>query len=116
MYQHTVDFIVVGAGSAGAALASRLSESGRYQVLLLEAGGDVHPLSRVPISFARFINRPGVNWLYASEPGASTGFRAIPVPRGRMPDSSSSCGEAMAPAETITSRAARASRILSRTA
>jgi choline dehydrogenase len=84
MYQHTVDFIVVGAGSAGAALASRLSESGRYQVLLLEAGGDVHPLSRVPISFARFINRPGVNWLYASEPGASTGFRAIPVPRGRM--------------------------------
>ena len=84
MYQHTVDFIVVGAGSAGAALAHRLSESGRYQVLLLEAGGETHPLSRVPISFARFINRPGVNWLYASEPEANTGGRAIPVPRGRM--------------------------------
>jgi len=84
MYQFTVDFIVVGAGSAGAALASRLSESGRYQVLLLEAGGETHPLSRVPISFARFINRPGVNWLYASEPEANTGGRAIPVPRGRM--------------------------------
>lgn len=84
MHQFTADFIVVGAGSAGAALASRLSESGRYQVLLLEAGGETHPLSRVPISFARFINRPGVNWLYAAEPEANTGGRPIPVPRGRM--------------------------------
>src|SRR5262245_5030315 len=84
MQPFTVDFIVVGAGSAGAALASRLSESGRHQVLLLEAGGETHPLSRVPISFARFINRPGVNWLYAAEPEASTGGRPIPVPRGRM--------------------------------
>jgi choline dehydrogenase len=84
MYQHTVDFIIVGAGSAGAALANRLTESGRYQVLLLEAGGETHPLSRVPISFAKFITKPGVNWLYASEPEPITGGRAIPVPRGRM--------------------------------
>ena len=84
MYQHTVDFIIVGAGSAGAALANRLTENGRHQVLLLEAGGETHPLSRVPISFARFITRPGVNWLYSSEPEAVTGGRAIPVPRGRM--------------------------------
>jgi choline dehydrogenase-like flavoprotein len=84
MDQFTVDFIVVGAGSAGAAITNRLTESGRYQVLLLEAGGETHPLSRVPISFAKFINRPGVNWLYASEPEANTGGRPIPVPRGRM--------------------------------
>ena len=84
MNQFTVDFIVVGAGSAGAALAGRLTEGGRYQVLLLEAGGETHPLSRVPISFAKFINRPGVNWLYASEAEAATGGRPIPVPRGRM--------------------------------
>ncbi|MEC9367799.1 MAG: GMC family oxidoreductase N-terminal domain-containing protein, partial [Pseudomonadota bacterium] len=80
----TVDYIVVGAGSAGSVLASRLSENGRYRVLLLEAGGKTHPLSRVPISFARFINQPGVNWLYESVPEANTGGRAIPVPRGRM--------------------------------
>ncbi len=84
MDQRTVDFIIVGAGSAGAALANRLTENGRFRVLLLEAGGKTHRLSQVPISFARFINRPGVNWLYASEPEDNTGGRAIPVPRGRM--------------------------------
>src|ERR1700750_2335856 len=84
MDQLTVDFIIVGAGSAGSALANRLTENGRFRVLLLEAGGKTHRLSQVPISFARFINRPGVNWLYASEPQDNTGGRAIPVPRGRM--------------------------------
>src|SRR5690349_6217146 len=80
----TADYVIIGAGSAGAALANRLTENGRHQVLLLEAGGETHPLSRVPVSFARFINRPGVNWLYASEPEPVTGGRAIPVPRGKM--------------------------------
>jgi choline dehydrogenase len=84
MDTRTADFVIIGAGSAGAALANRLSENGRYQVLLLEAGGETHPLSRVPVSYARFINRPGVNWLYASEPEAATGGRNIPVPRGKM--------------------------------
>ncbi|MFM9937968.1 MAG: GMC family oxidoreductase [Hyphomicrobiaceae bacterium] len=83
-YKHVVDFIVVGAGSAGSALAHRLTESGRYRVLLLEAGGETHPLSRIPVSFARFINRPGVNWLYSSEAEPATGGRNIPVPRGKM--------------------------------
>jgi choline dehydrogenase len=84
MNTRTADFVVIGGGSAGAAVANRLTESGRYQVLLLEAGAETHPLSRVPISFARFINRPGVNWLYASEPEPATGGRNIPVPRGKM--------------------------------
>ncbi|MBU2532540.1 MAG: GMC family oxidoreductase N-terminal domain-containing protein, partial [Alphaproteobacteria bacterium] len=89
MSAEAYDYIVVGAGSAGAAVASRLTESGRHRVLLLEAGGKTHPLSRVPISFARFINRPGVNWLYSSVPDVSTGGRPIPVPRGRMVGGSS---------------------------
>ncbi|MBV8835096.1 MAG: GMC family oxidoreductase N-terminal domain-containing protein [Alphaproteobacteria bacterium] len=84
MEPRRADFVIIGAGSAGAALANRLTENGRYDVLLLEAGGETHPLSRVPISYVRFINRPGVNWLYASEPETATGGRNIPVPRGKM--------------------------------
>src|ERR1043165_2349008 len=84
MDQRTVDFIIVGAGSAGAALANPPTAKGRFCVFLLGAGGETRRLSQVPISFARFINRPGVNWLYASEPQDNTGGRAIPVPRGRM--------------------------------
>src|SRR4029078_8993452 len=68
----TADYVIIGAGSAGAALASRLTENGRHQVLLLEAGGETHPLSRVPVSYVRFINRPGVNSLYASTPTATS--------------------------------------------
>ena len=88
-YKHQVDFIIVGAGSAGAALTFRLIETGQHRVLLLEAGGETHWLSRVPISFARFIKRPGVNWLYSSEPEPTTGGRRIPIPRGKMVGGSS---------------------------
>ena len=79
------DFVVVGAGSAGAVVASRLSENGRYRVVLLEAGGKTHPLSRVPLSYLYFINNTnGTNWLYSSEPEAATANRRVAVPRGRM--------------------------------
>jgi choline dehydrogenase len=84
MYRHVVDYIIVGAGSAGAALAYRLTQTGKYRVLLLEAGKETHPLSRIPISFAKFIKQPGVNWLYSSEPEKATGGRPIPIPRGKM--------------------------------
>ena len=78
------DYIVVGAGSAGAALAARLSENSRHRVLLVEAGCASHPYSRFPISFGLLINNPRANWLYASEPEENTAKRAIPVPRGKM--------------------------------
>jgi len=78
------DYIVVGAGSAGAALAARLSENGGQRVLLVEAGRASHPYSRFPISFGLLINNPSANWLYASEPEPNTANRAIPVPRGKL--------------------------------
>ncbi|MDA1101265.1 MAG: GMC family oxidoreductase N-terminal domain-containing protein [Proteobacteria bacterium] len=84
MESRSFDYIVVGAGSAGAVLANRLTASGRHRVLLLEAGRPSHPWSRVPIGFARLIDNPKANWLYQSEPEESTGQRNIPVPRGKL--------------------------------
>jgi choline dehydrogenase len=84
MGEQSYDFIVVGGGSAGCALANRLSENGRHRVLLLEAGPRSHFLERVPISYSKFIDNPAVNWCYMSKPEESTGGRPIPVPRGRL--------------------------------
>ena len=84
MESQIFDYVVVGAGSAGAVLANRLSADGKYRVLVLEAGRESHPWSRVPVGFARLIENPAANWLYASEPDASTGQRRIPVPRGKL--------------------------------
>ena len=80
------DYIVVGAGSAGAVLANRLSESGEYKVLCLEAGteGSGYFWSRVPIGMAKLINRPAVNWCFSSEPDEGSSGRRIPIPRGKM--------------------------------
>jgi choline dehydrogenase-like flavoprotein len=84
------DFIVVGAGSAGAAVAHRLSADSRHRVLLLEAGRASHPWSRIPIGYARLLTNPAANWLYAAEPEASTNGRRLPVPRGKLLGGSSS--------------------------
>jgi choline dehydrogenase len=86
----TYDYIVVGAGSAGAVVANRLSADARNKVLLLEAGPASHPWSRIPIGYAKLINNPAANWLYASEPEANTNGRKLPVPRGRLLGGSSS--------------------------
>ncbi len=84
------DYIIVGAGSAGAALAYRLSENASNKVLLLEAGKASHPYSRLPVSFGLLIDNPGANWRFFSEPEEGTANRAIPVPRGKLLGGSSS--------------------------
>ena len=86
----TYDYIVVGAGSAGAAVAYRLSEDERNRVLLLEAGPDDYRWTRIPVGFAKMSHNPAVNWLYHSEPEPSTNNRQLHVPRGKMLGGSSS--------------------------
>ncbi len=86
----TYDYIVVGAGSAGAVVANRLSADARNRVLLLEAGPESHPWSRIPVGIAKLIKNPAANWLYSSEPEANTNGRSLPVPRGRLLGGSSS--------------------------
>ena len=65
----TYDYIVTGAGSAGCAVAARLSENGRYSVLLLEAGPpDTNPWIHIPLGFARTYVNPKVNWKFETMP------------------------------------------------
>ncbi|MCE2761978.1 MAG: GMC family oxidoreductase N-terminal domain-containing protein, partial [Acetobacteraceae bacterium] len=66
------DYIIIGAGSAGAVVANRLSADQRNKVLLLEAGPASYRWTRIPVGYARMINNPEVNWLYTSEPEATT--------------------------------------------
>ena len=70
------DFIVVGAGSAGAVVASRLSEVSQWKVLLLEAGGDPNPTSDIP-SLAFTLQKTDIDWQYQTETeeGMCQGFR-----------------------------------------
>ena len=84
------DYVVVGAGSAGCVVASRLSENGA-RVVLLEAGPrDWHPLIHIPAGVLKLLRQPAVNWNYSSEPEAGSGNRPIHWPRGRVLGGSSS--------------------------
>ncbi len=63
------DYIIVGAGSAGCILANRLSASGQYSVLLLEAGGkDSSFWFKIPVGFTKTYYNETYNWMYYSEP------------------------------------------------
>ena len=73
------DYIVVGAGSAGCAVANRLSSNKNKTVLLLEAGKSNHPLTRIPVSFALLIDHPTANWRYRSHADKKTSNRNIPI-------------------------------------
>src|SRR5580700_5600366 len=79
------DFIVTGAGSAGCAIAGRLSESGRYRVLLLEAGTkDTNPWIHVPLGYTKTFTDPRVNWMFDSEPEPQLNGRILYQPRGKV--------------------------------
>ena len=85
------DFIVVGSGSAGAIVASRLAEFGAGNVLLLEAGPtDGSLLLRIPAAMRHAYDAPGYNWNYETEPEPFLGHRRLKQPRGRVLGGSSS--------------------------
>src|SRR5579864_5483532 len=81
----TYDFIVTGAGSAGCAVAGRLSESGKYRVLLLEAGTkDTNPWIHIPLGYTKTYTDPRVNWMFDSEPEKELNGRTLYQPRGKV--------------------------------
>jgi choline dehydrogenase len=86
-----VDYIVVGAGSAGCVLANRLTQSGEHRVLLLEAGpADRNPWIHVPLGYGKLFKDRRVNWLYETEPEPELDGRVIYQPRGKVLGGSSS--------------------------
>jgi len=85
------DYIVVGAGTAGCVVASRLSQNGKDKVLLLEAGGsDRRFWIRVPVGYGRTFADPRVNWMYRTEPDAALAGRRGFWPRGKVQGGSGS--------------------------
>lgn len=79
------DYIIVGAGSAGCIVTSRLTESGRNRALLLEAGpSDREFFITMPLGYGRQYTNPRFNWMYWSEPVPGFAGRRTYVPRGKV--------------------------------
>ncbi|MCF1505341.1 choline dehydrogenase [Afifella sp. H1R] len=86
-----VDFIIIGAGSAGCVLANRLSEDGQNSVLVVEYGGsDVSPFIQMPAAFSIPMNTSRYDWGYRSEAEPHLGGRSLACPRGKVIGGSSS--------------------------
>lgn len=85
------DYVVVGGGSAGCAVAARLAQDGRTRVLLLESGpADRNIWIHIPIGYGKTMYDPRVNWQFKSEPEPHLNHRQIYTPRGRTLGGSSS--------------------------
>ena len=85
------DYIIVGSGSAGSAMAHRLSEDGRHSVLVLEYGGtDIGPLIQMPSALSYPMNMPLYDWGFRAEPEPALGGRRLATPRGKVIGGSSS--------------------------
>src|SRR5437763_15999305 len=81
------EFIVVGGGSAGAVIASRLSEDPHCRVALIEAGERPPQISALPIAPAAMQLNRATDWMFTADPGkAGLGLisRRMPVPSGKM--------------------------------
>lgn len=85
------DFIVVGAGSAGSVLASRLSEDERNSVCVIEFGGsDFGPFIQMPAALSYPMNMSTYDWGFVTEPEPHLGGRVLACPRGKVIGGSSS--------------------------
>ena len=85
------DFIIVGAGSAGCAMAYRLSQDRANKVLVIEFGGsDAGPFIQMPAALSYPMNMKTYDWGFQSAPEPHLGGRRLAVPRGKVIGGSSS--------------------------
>ena len=84
------DFVIVGAGSAGCAMACRLSEAGASVLVVEHGGSDAGPFIRMPGALSYPMNMKIYDWGYRSEPEPHLGGRRLATPRGKVIGGSSS--------------------------
>jgi choline dehydrogenase len=84
------DFVVVGAGSAGCALAYRLSQGGASVIVIEHGGTDAGPFIQMPAALSYPMNMPLYDWGYSSEPEPHLNNRRLACPRGKVIGGSSS--------------------------
>ena len=84
------DFVIIGAGSAGCAMAYRLSEAGASVLVIEHGGSDAGPLIQMPAALSYPMNMPRYDWGYWSEPEPHLGGRRLACPRGKVVGGSSS--------------------------
>lgn len=79
------DYIVVGAGSAGCVVATRLAEDPSLKILLIEAGGrDRHPLMAMPLACGQVFYKPSLNWGFETEPEPHADHRVLNRAAGKV--------------------------------
>ncbi|MEL6701843.1 MAG: GMC family oxidoreductase N-terminal domain-containing protein, partial [Pseudomonadota bacterium] len=84
------DYVIVGAGSAGCAMAYRLAEAGKSVIVVEYGGTDAGPLIQMPAALSYPMNMKRYDWGYWSEPEPHLGGRKLACPRGKVIGGSSS--------------------------